>query len=125
LVGNFRNNGREWRRQGTPELANVHDFIDPKLKRAVPYGVYDIANNTGWVRVGTDHDTATFAVNADRLDLHGVSVIGNPIWRRILPPSFAPDFEAKRAARKPPFLGAFAALRSRPARPIPREKSPS
>ena len=66
LVGNFKNNGREWRRQGAPELVNVHDFIDPKLKRAVPYGVYDIANNTGWVSVGTDHDTATFAVNAIR-----------------------------------------------------------
>jgi len=45
---------------------NVHDFIDPKLKRAVPYGVYDINNNTGWVSVGTDHDTAAFAVNAIR-----------------------------------------------------------
>src|SRR6516165_9100026 len=66
LVGNFKNNGREWRRQGTPELVNVHDFIDPKLKRAVPYGVYDIANNVGWVSVGTDHDTASFAVNAIR-----------------------------------------------------------
>jgi len=45
---------------------NVHDFIDPKLKRAVPYGVYDISNNAGWVSVGTDHDTASFAVNAVR-----------------------------------------------------------
>ncbi len=66
LVGNFKNNGREWRRQGAPELVNVHDFIDPKLKRAVPYGVYDITNNVGWVSIGTDHDTATFAVNAIR-----------------------------------------------------------
>jgi hypothetical protein len=66
LVGNFKNNGREWRRQGTPELVNVHDFIDPKLSRAVPYGVYDITNNVGWVSVGTDHDTATFAVQAIR-----------------------------------------------------------
>ena len=66
LVGNLKNNGREWRRQGTPELVNIHDFIDPKLKRAVPYGVYDITNNVGWVSVGTDHDTATFAVNAIR-----------------------------------------------------------
>jgi hypothetical protein len=66
LVGNFKNNGREWRRQGTPELVNVHDFIDPKLSRAVPYGVYDIADNVGWVSVGTDHDTASFAVNAIR-----------------------------------------------------------
>jgi hypothetical protein len=66
LVGNFKNNGREWRRQGTPELVSIHDFIDPRLKRAVPYGVYDITNNVGWVSVGTDHDTAAFAVNAIR-----------------------------------------------------------
>ena len=66
LVGNFKNNGREWRRHGKPELVNVHDFIDPKLSRAVPYGVYDITNNVGWVSVGTDHDTASFAVNAIR-----------------------------------------------------------
>jgi len=66
LVGNFKNNGREWRPEGTPELVNVHDFIDRKLGRAVPYGVYDITNNVGWVSVGTDHDTAAFAVNAIR-----------------------------------------------------------
>jgi hypothetical protein len=66
LVGNFKNAGREWRPRNTPEEVNVHDFIDPKLKRAVPYGVYDINNNTGWVSVGTDHDTAAFAVNAIR-----------------------------------------------------------
>jgi Rhodopirellula transposase DDE domain len=64
LVGNFKNNGREWRPNGTPELVKVHDFIDPKLSRAVPYGVYDITNNVGWVSVGTDHDTASFAVSA-------------------------------------------------------------
>jgi transposase len=66
LVGNFKNNGRGWRPKGAPDLVNVHDFIDPKLARAVPYGVYDIANNLGWVSVGTDHDTACFAVNAIR-----------------------------------------------------------
>jgi hypothetical protein len=66
LVGNFKNNGREWRRKGAPELVSIHDFIDPKLSRAVPYGVYDIADNVGWVSVGTDHDTASFAVNAIR-----------------------------------------------------------
>ena len=66
LVGNFKNNGREWRPKGTPELVNIHDFIDRKLGRAVPYGVYDITNNVGWVSVGTDHDTATFAVHAIR-----------------------------------------------------------
>jgi hypothetical protein len=66
LVGNFKNNGREWRRVARPELVNIHDFIDPKLSRAVPYGVYDVHNNVGWVSVGTDHDTASFAVNAIR-----------------------------------------------------------
>jgi len=66
LVGNFKNAGREWRPKGAPDEVNVHDFIDPKLKRAVPYGVYDINSNTGWVSVGTDHDTAAFAVNAIR-----------------------------------------------------------
>ena len=66
LVGNFKNNGKEWRPNGTPELVNIHDFIDPKLSRAVPYGVYDITNNVGWVSVGTDHDTAAFAVSAVR-----------------------------------------------------------
>ena len=66
LVGNFKNNGREWRPKGTPELVKIHDFIDPKLRRAVPYGVYDISNNVGWVSVGTDRDSASFAVNAIR-----------------------------------------------------------
>ena len=66
LVGSFKNNGREWRPKGIPEEVKVHDFLDPKLGRAVPYGVYDINNNVGWVSVGTDHDTACFAVNAIR-----------------------------------------------------------
>ena len=64
LVGNFKNNGREWHPKATPEAVKVHDFIDPKLGRAVPYGVYDIADNKGWVSVGADHDTASFAVHA-------------------------------------------------------------
>ena len=67
LVGNYTNHGREWRPKATPEAVMVHDFIDPKLGRAVPYGVYDIADNKGWVSVGADHDTASFAVHAIRL----------------------------------------------------------
>jgi hypothetical protein len=66
LVGGFKNGGREHRPQGRPEAVQVHDFIDPKLGRAVPYGVYDIADNKGWVSVGADHDTAGFAVHAIR-----------------------------------------------------------
>jgi hypothetical protein len=63
LVGAYKNGGREWQHQGEPEQVKVHDFIDKELGKANPYGVYDVANNTGWVSVGTDHDTAAFAVN--------------------------------------------------------------
>ncbi len=66
LVGDFKNAGREWRPRGSPEKVPVHDFILPELGRAVPYGVYDIADNAGWVSVGVDHDTAAFAANAIR-----------------------------------------------------------
>jgi hypothetical protein len=66
LVGDFKNAGREWRPQGAPEEVRVHDFIIPELGRAVPYGVYDIADNAGWVSVGISHDTAAFAANAIR-----------------------------------------------------------
>lgn len=62
LVGQYKNGGKEWRPQGDPEKVNVYDFVDKELGRANPYGVYDLANNTGWVSVGTDHDTASFAV---------------------------------------------------------------
>jgi len=67
LVGDFKNGGREWRRHGQPLPVRVHDFLDPALGKAIPYGVYDLANNEGWVSVGIDHDTAEFAVNAIRL----------------------------------------------------------
>jgi len=66
LVGNFRNNGRELRPAGEPEKVLVHDFVDPKLGRATPYGIYDIGRNAGWVSVGMDHDTAEFAVETIR-----------------------------------------------------------
>jgi hypothetical protein len=66
LIGDFRNAGREWHPAGTPEEVRVHDFIDKKLGKAIPYGVYDILNNQGWVSVGIDHDTAQFAANSIR-----------------------------------------------------------
>jgi hypothetical protein len=66
LVGDFKNAGRELRPKGQPEPVRVHDFRIPELGRAVPYGVYDITGNAGWVSVGVDHDTASFAVNAIR-----------------------------------------------------------
>jgi len=66
LVGDFKNAGREWRPKGQPEPVRVHDFLIPELGRASPYGVYDIGENAGWVSLGIDHDTASFAVNAIR-----------------------------------------------------------
>jgi transposase len=66
LVGDFKNTGREWRPAGEPEEVRVHDFLDKKLGKAIPYGVYDILNNQGWVNVGIDHDTAQFAAHSIR-----------------------------------------------------------
>jgi hypothetical protein len=64
LVGAFKNAGREWRPKGEPEAVQVHDFLDPQLGKAIPYGVYDVSANQGWVSVGIDHDTARFAAEA-------------------------------------------------------------
>ena len=61
LVGEFKNAGAEWRPAGQPVEVKVHDFPDPQLGKAIPYGVYDLASNEGWVSVGIDHDTARFA----------------------------------------------------------------
>lgn len=66
LVGDFKNNGREWQPKGRPEDVRVHDFIDPQLGKVAPYGVYDVGANQGWVSVGITHDTATFAVESIR-----------------------------------------------------------
>src|SRR3990167_2144060 len=64
LVGNYKNAGKEWKPKSAPDEVNGHDFPDPKVPKAVPYGVYDIANNTGWVNVGMSADTAEFAVES-------------------------------------------------------------
>jgi hypothetical protein len=66
LIGNFKNGGREWRPQGNPQRVRVHDFLIPSKGKAIPYGVYDLTRNAGWVSVGVDHDTAAFAVNSIR-----------------------------------------------------------
>jgi hypothetical protein len=64
LVGEFKNGGREWQPSGQPEEVLAHDFMDKELGKAIPYGVYDVTGNQGWVSVGIDHDTAQFAVQA-------------------------------------------------------------
>jgi len=66
LVGDFKNGGREWRPQGEPEQVRIHDFVDPELGKIIPYGVYDVTRNQGWVNVGIDHDTPEFAVESIR-----------------------------------------------------------
>ncbi len=66
LVGDFKNGGREWHPEGEPEKVRVHDFMDKELGKAIPYGVYDVTNNQGWVNVGIDHDTAYFAAASIR-----------------------------------------------------------
>jgi hypothetical protein len=66
LVGNFTAGGREWEPAGQPTRTSVHDFVDKKLGKVAPYGVYDVAANTGWVNVGTDADTGQFAVESIR-----------------------------------------------------------
>ena len=78
LVGNFKNSGREWRPQGDPEQVQIHDFVVPELGRAIPYGVYDLGKNTGWVSVGVDHDTAQFAVATIRRWWYSM---GRPAYR--------------------------------------------
>jgi len=64
LVGNFKNGGREWQPQGEPDLVDVHDFPSDAIGKAIPYGVYDLAANAGFVNVGVDHDTPVFAVTS-------------------------------------------------------------
>jgi hypothetical protein len=66
LVGEFKNPGQEWRPKGHPQSVNIHDFADAELGKVIPYGIYDLAQNHGWVSVGTDHDTPEFAVESIR-----------------------------------------------------------
>jgi len=84
LVGDFKNNGQEWRPKGNPEKVRVHDFVIPELGRAAPYGVYDLAQNTGWVSVGVDHDTASFAVETIRRWWHAMGQDKYPQAQRLL-----------------------------------------
>jgi hypothetical protein len=83
LVGDFKNLGREWRPQGDPEAVRVHDFLIKELSRAVPYGIYDLAANTGWVSVGIDHDTAECAVQKLRSWWHSVGIERYPDARSL------------------------------------------
>jgi transposase len=84
LVGDYKNNGQQWLPQGKPGRVQVHDFPNPKVGKAIPYGVYDLAANTGWVSVGQDHDTSAFAVATLRRWWFSVGQIAYPQVDRLL-----------------------------------------
>ena len=96
LVGEFKNGGREWQPQGQPEEVRVHDFLDKELGKAIPYGVYDLTGNQGWVSVGIDHDTARFAAAA--------SAVGGRRWGRGATPGRdrAADHRRRRRQQRQP-----------------------
>jgi hypothetical protein len=84
LVGEFKNAGREWRPKGQPAVTRTHDFPGDSAGKAVPYGIYDLTGNTGWVSVGTDHDTAAFAVETIRRWWKAAGGSDYPLARRLL-----------------------------------------
>jgi Rhodopirellula transposase DDE domain len=84
LIGEFKNDGREWEPKGQPTEARVHDFEIPELGKAIPYGVYDLERNVGWVSVGQDHDTASFAVETLRRWWQGDGITAYPEARQLL-----------------------------------------
>jgi transposase len=84
LLGDFRNGGREWQPLGEPEEVRIHDFQDRELGKAIPYGVYDVANNQGWVSVGVHHDTAQFAARTIRRWWEGMGSRRFPRARELL-----------------------------------------
>jgi hypothetical protein len=84
LVGDFKNAGRELRPKGQPEPVRVHDFVIPELGKAVPYGVYDIADNVGWVNLGISHDTAVFSVASIRRWWYELGATRYPTATRLL-----------------------------------------
>ena len=84
LVGEFKNGGREYQPTKSPVKVNVHDFPDKELGKAIPYGIYDVAANTGWVSVGADHDTSAFAVETLRRWWHTVGRHRYPDTDRLL-----------------------------------------
>ncbi len=84
LIGDFKNAGQEWHPKGDPEQVRVHDFIDKELGKAIPYGIYDVSRNEGWVNVGIDHDTAAFAVESIHQWWRQMGSVAYPEGRELL-----------------------------------------
>src|SRR6266478_1362602 len=108
LVGEFKNGGRQWRPRGEPARVSTHDFPDRKLGKAIPYGVYDLAANAGWVNVGTDHDTAAFAVESIRRWWNAAGRDAYPGARRLLVTADAGGSSGYRTRAWKAELAAFA-----------------
>jgi hypothetical protein len=108
LVGDFHHAGLAWRPAGDPVLVNDHDFPDAGVGKAVPYGIYDLAANTGWVNVGVDHDTAEFAVESIRRWWNGIGKDTYPEARRLLITADAGGSNAYRTRAWKAHLAAFA-----------------
>jgi transposase len=109
LIGAYGNRGRQWRPAGQPAQVNTHDFPDPGLGKAIPYGIYDLAANTGWVNVGTDHDTAAFAVASLRAWWDTQGAAAYPQARRLLITADAGGSNSYRTRAWKTGLAAFAA----------------
>jgi hypothetical protein len=108
LIGDYRNAGQQWRPAGQPVHVKDHDFADPELGKAIPYGIYDLAANTGWVNVGTDHDTAAFAVESIRRWWQGAGQDRYPAAQRLLITADAGGSNSYRTRAWKTELAAFA-----------------
>jgi transposase len=108
LVGDFANGGKEYRPKGSPVPVRTHDFMDKDLGKAIPYGVYDVAASTGWVNVGTDHDTAAFAVESIRRWWTAMGQAAYPHARRLLVTADAGGSNSYRTRAWKAELAAFA-----------------
>ena len=108
LVGEFANGGKQYRPKGRPVAVRTHDFMDKDLGKAIPYGVYDVAANAGWVSVGTDHDTAAFAVESIRRWWKSMSQGAYPAARRLLVTADAGGSNGYRTRAWKAELAAFA-----------------
>src|SRR5487761_1553793 len=109
LVGEFKNGGSEWKPKGSPARVDAHDFPDRELGKAIPYGIYDLAANTGWVNVGTDHDTAAFAVESIRRWWNAAGRDGYPQASRLLITADAGGSNGYRTRARKTGLAALAA----------------
>jgi transposase len=108
LVGDFANDGKEYQPKGSPVPVRTHDFMDKDLGKAIPYGVYDVAANVGWVNVGTDHDTAAFAVESIRRWWTAMGQAAYPHARRLLITADAGGSNSYRTRAWKAELAAFA-----------------